>query len=98
MLSSEMQRAHGARNQEKREARKQGKLFFVRIYVESPGSDRSLKIIMAVPSDAKFGIISSMGGARGVPPYHYVELSRKLTAEEIATIVAIDGVKRVDVR
>ena len=74
---------------DKFEARRSGRLFFVRVYVKEAVDPLDIMEILD---------LSNMGGAHGDPLYYYCETSKRPTPEQIKRLLAISGVIEVKVR
>jgi hypothetical protein len=80
-----MQREYEDMHEKKRTARKNGSLFFVRIYGKNIDPFKIMEILA----------VSSIESERGKQPYIYVEVSQAPTDAIMEKLMAVKNVKRV---
>ena len=87
-LTREMSEYLSKKHAKMRQARKESKLYFVRVYVK----DKEIRIVNDL---MKLLSMSSMSGVRGIPHYHFLQFDHEPTQKELDDFKSIDNVKEV---
>ena len=91
ILSSGMLNDFAKDHNIRRKLKEEGKLFFLRVYV-TDDEDRQDDMLFEIMEMCN---LTSMSGARGNPPYFFIEFHEQKPEEMVRKVKSIKGVKKV---